>query len=374
MKSHLEVRRRLLGALCAAGASGTAWAQPSSGAMASGPVASAPVAARRWIALPRVGGRLTAADIGLVVNRADPYSVEVGAAYRHTRRLRPQQVLEVEVPVQARLADDEFRRLAQQIDAHFGRDTQALALAWRLPFAVGCSSITGALALGLDDALCRNSCGVSRRSPYFASPSRRPMAELGMRLSMLLAAESVDGAVAMIERGVAADASLGRRGAPSTTVWFLVSDDPVRNVRMPAYPPAGRIASVNVEVRVEERSTPAEAERVLLVQVGRTHVERLDTVRFVPGALADHLTSTGGAIDGSTPQMSALAWIAAGATASHGTVSEPCARPEKFPHPQVLLLNYLQGCSAIEAYWRSVACPQQSLFVGEPLAAPFARV
>jgi len=35
-------------------------------------------------------------------------------------------------------------------------------------------------------------------------------------------------------------------------------------------------------------------------------------------------------------------------------------------------LHYLQGATAIEAYWRSVAWPQQSLFVGEPLAAPFA--
>ena len=66
-------------------------------------------------------------------------------------------------------------------------------------------------------------------------------------------------------------------------------------------------------------------------------------------------------------------WISAGATASHGTVSEPCNHRQKFPHPQVLLLSYLQGSTAIEAYWRSVLWPGQGLFVGEPLAAPFAR-
>ena len=71
--------------------------------------------------------------------------------------------------------------------------------------------------------------------------------------------------------------------------------------------------------------------------------------------------------------MPATAWIGSGATASYGTVSEPCSHLQKFPHPQVLLLQYVQGSSLIEAYWKSVAWPQQGIFIGEPLAAPFAR-
>ena len=78
-------------------------------------------------------------------------------------------------------------------------------------------------------------------------------------------------------------------------------------------------------------------------------------------------------LGGEAGQSTVLDWIASGATASHGTVSEPCNHLQKFPHPQWLLLHYLQGSSAIEAYWKSVLWPQQSLFVGEPLAAPFAR-
>jgi uncharacterized protein (TIGR03790 family) len=102
-------------------------------------------------------------------------------------------------------------------------------------------------------------------------------------------------------------------------------------------------------------------------------VQQQETLRFADGALADHLTSAGGRFDGRGPQMPATEWIAAGATASYGTVSEPCNHLQKFPHPQVLLMNYLQGATAIEAYWRSVAWPQQGAFIGEPLAAPFAR-
>jgi uncharacterized protein (TIGR03790 family) len=68
-----------------------------------------------------------------------------------------------------------------------------------------------------------------------------------------------------------------------------------------------------------------------------------------------------------------LSWIGAGATASYGTTSEPCAHWQKFPHPQALLLFYVNGATAIETYWKSVVWPQQGLFVGEPLAAPFSR-
>jgi hypothetical protein len=33
----------------------------------------------------------------------------------------------------------------------------------------------------------------------------------------------------------------------------------------------------------------------------------------------------------------------------------------------------VQGNSAIEAYWKSVAWPTQGLFIGEPLAAPYRK-
>ncbi|HET9644762.1 MAG TPA: TIGR03790 family protein, partial [Burkholderiaceae bacterium] len=112
--------------------------------------------------------------------------------------------------------------------------------------------------------------------------------------------------------------------------------------------------------------------RVLLLQTGVAKVEHLETLQWVNGALADHLTSYGGLLDSSGGQTTAVEWIESGATASYGTVSEPCNHPQKFPHPQLLLLHYLQGSTAVEAYWKSVAWPQQGVFIGEPLAAPFA--
>jgi uncharacterized protein (TIGR03790 family) len=70
--------------------------------------------------------------------------------------------------------------------------------------------------------------------------------------------------------------------------------------------------------------------------------------------------------------MSAAAWLKEGATASYGTVSEPCNHLEKFPNIGVLMRHYLHGETIIEAYWKSVEMPGQGLFIGEPLARPYA--
>jgi hypothetical protein len=72
--------------------------------------------------------------------------------------------------------------------------------------------------------------------------------------------------------------------------------------------------------------------------------------------------------------MSSLRWLEAGATGSYGAVVEPCNYPAKFPVPAVVMAHYLQGETLIEAYWKSVQMPGQGIFIGEPLARPFAGV
>ena len=355
------------------------WVAPG-WAMAQGPTTpsvaapGASVAAKtgpQWIQVPRLAGRLSVADIGLVINTADPYSVAVGEHYMRRRELAPAQVLRVKLPPGNSLTVDDFERLRDNINAHFGRKTQALALAWTAPYAVECNSITGALALGFDAELCKQSCAASKVSRYFNSPSMRPLADVGWRPSMLLAAPSVEQAKALIDRGVASDSSLARRGRPNVNAMLLQTDDAARRVRMVLYPPAGDVGGLGVTVKVVPAAELAAAQRVFLVITGSVTVNLSPPPEWLPGGLGDHLTSVGGALYGSGGQSTVLEWIASGATASHGSVSEPCNHLQKFPHPQVLLLHYLQGATAIEAYWKSVAWPQQSLFVGEPLAAPF---
>jgi hypothetical protein len=119
----------------------------------------------------------------------------------------------------------------------------------------------------------------------------------------------------------------------------------------------------------------ARRSNILFYETGAANVPSLRTNTFVPGALADHLTSGGGDLFGSTAvdngQMSILRWLEAGATASYGTETEPCAHAQKFPQASVLVKSYFVGDTAVEAYLKSVQWPAQGVFVGEPLARPF---
>ena len=349
---------------------------PSSSAPVAVPAAPAaelkPVA-RSWVRVPRVGARLTSDSLGLLVNVADPYSVAVGAYYAQRRGIPAQQVLEVNLPVRSTLSAAEFELLAAQVREAMPAHVQALALAWTQPYAVECNAITAALTLGFQPDLCKQTCATSQPSRYFNSPSAAPFTELGLRPSMLLASRSVDSAKALIERGIASEQQLGKRGVPDVNAVFVTTADKARSVRSVLFPPAGRVAQAGINVLLREGADTSALERVFLFQTGAVRVDPIDSAQWVNGALADHLTSSGGQLLGGHGQMSALDWLESGATASYGTVTEPCNHLQKFPHPQVLLLNYVQGATALEAYWRSVAWPAQGVFIGEPLAAPFAR-
>jgi hypothetical protein len=181
---------------------------------------------------------------------------------------------------------------------------------------------------------------------------------------MLLAGRSVAEVRALIDRGVAADFTY-----PAGTAYLASTADKARNVRAADFVATagfvGRAFGVKqVEGVLRNRSD------VMAYFTGLVEVPGLDTLRFRPGAVADHLTSFAGQLTDSS-QMSALQWLGAGATASYGTVTEPCAHAQKFPHPGIFLLHYLDGDTLIEAYWKSVAWPGEGVFVGEPLARPF---
>ncbi|MFN0183609.1 MAG: TIGR03790 family protein [Aquabacterium sp.] len=371
-----------LAVLCAS--SWAAMAQPAAQSVSAEQRASAPRPAMAteptktrtpaaWIKVPRIKGRLMPRDIGLVINMADPYSVEVGRYYQQRRGLSPTQVLEVTLPVQDRMKASELLALRARIDGHFGPEIQALALAWVKPWSVDCHSVTGALALGLDDNLCKRSCERTRPSPLFNNATSQPFTDHGVRPSMHLAAGSVEEARQMIDRGVASDGTLGLRGAPSATVALLTSADRRRNVRATTYPASGPIGRAGLEIVIAETDQLPTLPRLVMVQGSTASMEPLGGLHWLPGALADHLTSYGGVLHDRHSQSTVLDWIRSGATASYGNVSEPCNHLQKFPHPQLLLLHYAQGSTAIEAYWKSVAWPQQGLFAGEPLAAPFGR-
>ncbi len=92
---------------------------------------------------------------------------------------------------------------------------------------------------------------------------------------------------------------------------------------------------------------------------------------FLPGAIAESLTSYGGHFS-HPPQTKLSEFLRHGAAGSSGAVREPYALVEKFPLPQ-MHVQYAEGVSLAEAFYLSVLSPYQLLVVGEPLARPFAQ-
>lgn len=308
--------------------------------------------------------QLTPAQLGLVVNDDDPSSVAIAAYYRQARGIPAQQVAHVRLPGAPRKLDAAaFAALKQQVDSQLGPDVRAVLFVWTAPYAVECNGLTAAYTLGFDAAQCRQPCGAGRANPYFNSSQLPP----GMRLSMLLPAAPEAVARAVVDRGRVAGFSTPQAGA-----YFLQTSDKARNARAPLFPPSASVPARRLQIHTLRQDALEGADDIMLYQTGTARVEKLETLHFLPGALADHLTSWGGDLLGST-QMSSLRWLEAGATASYGTVSEPCSHWQKFPHPAILLRHYLSGATAIEAYWRSVAWPAQGVFIGEPLARPYQR-
>ena len=93
--------------------------------------------------------------------------------------------------------------------------------------------------------------------------------------------------------------------------------------------------------------------------------------KLLPGAIADNLTSFGGAMT-TAGQTKLSEFIRHGAAASSGAVTEPFAIQNKFPHP-MMHVHYVDGLTAAEAFYSSVLCPYQLLIVGDPLCQPFCK-
>ncbi|MBV8143611.1 MAG: TIGR03790 family protein [Gammaproteobacteria bacterium] len=311
---------------------------------------------------------LQAADIAVVVNLSDPLSVAIGDYYLERRAIPASNLARVRFDYRRdALPPGEFTALRAAVERQLPARVQAYALTWARPYRVGCMSITSAFTFGADqEDYCIPGCKPTRRSSYFNSSVRRPYDELGMRPSMSIAASDLPQARELIDRGVRSDGL-----APEGTAYLVITDDRPRNVRSIEYPLAIRVAQYELNFRVSAGRAPVDPADVMFYFTGAAQVAGIDGVHFLPGAVADHLTSYGGMLTDS-PQMSSLQWLAAGATGSYGTVVEPCALTGKFPDVPVLLAHYLGGATLIEAYWKSVLMPGQGLFIGEPLAAPFA--
>ena len=327
-------------------------------------------------ALPRAS--LTAADLAVLIKAGDPLSEAIGLAYQRARGIPEAHMIRLPLAGSGgdaiSLAD--FETFKAQLDARLPASAQATLVTWLQPSRVQgpCSmGLTSALAFGFDAALC-GGCNATRASRYHDTDTSRPFTDLGLRPSMMLGAATLEAAQALIDRGLAADGS-----APTGTGHLLRTADAARSVRHGDFSklPAAWSTAPGLALRYLDASAAGSAQAisgqtdVLFYFTGQARVEGLASNRFLPGAAADHLTSFAGLLPAANGQMPATDWLSAGATASYGTVEEPCNHLDKFPRASLLIEHYLRGNTLIEAYWKSVAWPGQGLFVGEPLARPW---
>jgi len=318
---------------------------------------------------------IEAGEVAIVINAQDPQSVTVGNYYQQARGIPVSNVIVLDFPTAAVLSATDFVAVKQAFDAQVGNEIQAIALSFTNPYRVGCMSVTSAFALGYDAAYCNTttaSCSTTAPVDYFNSDSNRPFDDYRVRPAMMLAGATTADALALIDRGVSADDTY-----PLGDGYFVRTSDTARSVRYPdfvatvadwSYPEGLNLTYLDRSAGGLEYIT--DTTDVLFYFTGLTSVPGISSNSYLPGAVADHLTSSGGRVP-TSGQMSIARWLEAGVTASYGTVVEPCNYTQKFPSPRVMLPYYFRGASIVEAYWKSVRWPGEGLFVGEPLARPW---
>jgi uncharacterized protein (TIGR03790 family) len=321
---------------------------------------------------------LSAGQLALVVAEGDALSESIAAYYQTARGVPAANVIRVKLTTGVdSISAADFATLKADLDAKLSASVQATLLTWTAPSRVAGScamSITSALALGFDAKYCATGCAATASSAYYDSESAQPWTDHQIRPSMMLGASTLAAAKTLIDRGVRSDASL-----PTGDGYLLRTSDSARSVRYSDYLalPALWAGNSGLQLSYIDNSAGAASDSLtgksslLFYFTGLTKVPNLATNTFLPGAAADHLTSFGGYLPGGNGQMPVTDWLDAGATASYGTVAEPCNYTQKFPRASVLIDQYYRGATLIEAYWKSVEWPGQGLFVGEPLAQPF---
>jgi uncharacterized protein (TIGR03790 family) len=309
---------------------------------------------------------LTPDSLAIIYDRDDAASGRIAHYYADRRHVPAVNLIGLSPPHRDSIDRFELARLRKEMLDRLPSAVQSLLLVWSRPYAVECMSVTTAFAAGYQPEFCEPGCATTTSSPLYDTSGWLPADTAGWWPAMLLPTADEALARAIVDRGIAADGT-----DPPGIVYLVRTDDGARNVRAASYAQIEALLGQRLivrELRTPVSELPTDA---IAYFTGVKDVAELAHIGFRPGAAADHLTSTGGVLYDGT-QMSAVQWLRQGATASYGTVSEPCNFPQKFPNIAVFLVHYLRGDTVLEAYWKSVAMPGQGLFLGEPLARPWA--
>jgi uncharacterized protein (TIGR03790 family) len=333
-------------------------------------------------------------NVLVVVNQNSTNSVQLGNYYCEQRRVPPQNVFRINWPGgDVEWANADFRsyllnpvlgaiasrQLSNQIDyVVLSMDIPYRVYQGGYPLSSGTNSTTAALFYGFktDYALANYdpaSCNLPAPSSNSYAGSEcvfrthlPDTASTNAFLAMMITSSNLALAKAIIDRGVASDSSFS-----SQTVVLGKSADPFRNIRYREYNNTifdTRLRG-NYSVIRTNLDSPVGFSNLLGYANGAYQFP-VSPNTFIPGAMADSLTSFGGILFVPNDHTTLLALLNAGASGSYGTIIEPCGYLEKFPSSQTYFYQ-ARGFSLAECYYQSLTNPYQGLLVGEPLAAPF---
>jgi uncharacterized protein (TIGR03790 family) len=318
-------------------------------------------------------------NVVVVVNQNSSNSIALGNYYCERRNVPPDNVLRINWPgantawttndLQTNLVNPLLtmlaaRQLTNQIDY--------LVLSMDIPFqTVNTNSFfngtTSALFYGFrtDSQSQVNSYAASEQVFRNAKPAGAPGYSF---LATMITSATLAQAKQIIDQGVASDSTF-----PRQPVLLAKSSDQVRNLRYVGFDNVlfNTALTSNYTVVRTNMDSPIGLSNLFGFQSG-LYQFTISPNTFIPGAMADSLTSYAGIIFGYNDQTTLLAFTDAGACGSYGCVTEPTAAADKFPQPQ----NYFyqaRGYSLAECYYQSLNMPYEGLIVGEPLAAPCAQ-
>ncbi|MGD0086075.1 MAG: TIGR03790 family protein [Verrucomicrobiota bacterium] len=332
-----------------------------------------------WVCNLHAGG--SGLNTVVIVNQNSSNSCELGNYYCEARQVPPENMLRINWPggntlwtsndFQTNLATPLLNMLAaRQLTNQIDYVVLSMDIPFQTSFGSTVNSTTSALFYGSRQGNGSDGFGVT--NSYAASEAvfrqSTPVGAPGYSfLATMITAGSLTQAEQLVNQGVVSDGTF-----PQAPVILAKSSDSARNIRYPFFDNA--IFNINIRgistilrTNSDSVSWPIEC---LGYETGLAQFN-VPPSTFVPGAIADSMTSFGGIIFGSNTQTNLLAFISAGAAGSYGTVAEPNNDTQKFPNPQVYFYQ-ARGFSLAECYYQSVNAPYLGLTVAEPLAAPFA--
>lgn len=176
-------------------------------------------------------------------------------------------------------------------------------------------------------------------------------------------------AIAAIQKSAGADFS-----HPAGGFYFCHTADIRSRTREPGFANAIlQLRELGYKAERVRSNFAGDQQDVMGMQLGTAKFDwQAEGSTFLPGAIADNLTSFGGVMKHAVGQTRLSELIKAGAAASSGTVTEPYSIQPKFPTP-MLYPYYAQGASLAEAFYLSISGPYQLLIVGDPLCRPFSN-